>query len=145
NSAIGLCISFIDEEDVKAVLEEVQNDLFIAGAELADPDMSASTPKISIKMVNRLEEIIDRYEEEVGSIAYFIIPGGSKEASLLHLARAIARRAERAIVALKDESGNVSDDLIAYMNRLSSLLFILARVMNRRRGMEDVPWKSKRG
>ncbi|MEM0364525.1 MAG: cob(I)yrinic acid a,c-diamide adenosyltransferase [Candidatus Nitrosocaldus sp.] len=145
NSAIGLCISFIDEEDVKAVLEEVQNDLFIAGAELADPDMSASTPKVSIKMVNRLEEIIDRYEEEVGSIAYFIIPGGSKEASLLHLARAIARRAERAIVALKDESGNVSDDLIAYMNRLSSLLFILARVMNRRRGMEDVPWKSKRG
>ncbi|MCS7141638.1 MAG: cob(I)yrinic acid a,c-diamide adenosyltransferase [Candidatus Nitrosocaldus sp.] len=149
NSAIGLCISFIDEEDVRAVLEGIQGDLFIAGAELADPSMDKATPRIGKEMIRRLEEVIDRYEEEVGSISYFILPGGSREASLLHLARAIARRAERVIVALRDEgegedSGNVSDDLIAYMNRLSSLLFVLARVMNRRKGIGDVPWKSPR-
>ncbi len=143
NSAIGLCLSFMDgDDDVKAILEEVQNNLFIIGAELADPDMSERTPKVNGDMVKRLEDVIDRYEEEVGSIRHFILPGGSREASLLHLARAVARRAERAIVALKDESGNVNDDLIAYMNRLSSLLFILARVMNKRKGVEDVPWKS---
>ncbi|MFN4337312.1 MAG: cob(I)yrinic acid a,c-diamide adenosyltransferase [Candidatus Nitrosocaldus sp.] len=144
NSAIGLCLSFIDEnDDVKAVLEEVQIDLFTIGAELADPDMSATTPKVNMDMVKRLEKVIDRYEEEVGAIRYFILPGGSREASLLHLTRAVARRAERAIVALKDESGNVSDDLIAYMNRLSSLLFVLARVMNKRKGVKDIPWKVK--
>ncbi len=142
NSLLGLCIASIDDEQVKDTLRSIQNELFIVGSDLAEPELSsASIPRVNQSMVKRLEEIIDMYEEEVGTINYFILPGGSKEAALLHLARSVARRAERSIVALSEHE-QINKDIIPYVNRLSSLLFVLARLMNKRKGLSDVAWKS---
>lgn len=142
NSFLGLCIASMDDEQVKDTLRSIQNELFILGSDLAEPEpSSASIPRVNQSMVKRLEEIIDRYEEEVGHINYFILPGGSKEAALLHVARSIARRAERSIVSLSEHE-QINKDIIPYMNRLSSLLFVLARLMNKRKGLSDVAWKS---
>jgi len=142
NSALGVANSFIEDKDVKDVLERVQNELFIVGSDLADPSYPENpnkTPRVSDAMVKQMESIIDKYEEEVGSIQYFILPGGTKAASLLHLARGIARRAERAAVELSlNESVNPA--VIAYLNRLSSLLFVFARLMNKRNDVKDVAW-----
>jgi cob(I)alamin adenosyltransferase len=90
-------------------------------------------------MVKELENVIDKYDQEVGAIQYFILPGGSREASLLHLARGIARRAERNCVELSSIE-RINPAVISYLNRLSDLLFMLARVMNKRRDVNDVPW-----
>ncbi len=142
NSILGLCIASIDDDEVKEILRSIQSELFIAGADLAEPELrSSNVPRINHDMVKRLEEIIDRYEEEIGQINYFILPGGSKEASLLHIARTVARRAERSIVALSEHE-QINKDIIPYMNRLSSLLFVLARLMNKRLGVSDVAWNS---
>lgn len=144
NSALGVAISFIDYSEVKDVLEKVQNELFIVGSDLADPSYPENpnkTPRVSDAMVKEMESTIDKYEEEVGSIQYFILPGGTKEASLLHLARGIARRAERVAVELST-SENVNPAVIAYLNRLSSLLFVFARLMNKRKGVKDIPWRA---
>lgn len=142
NSAIGVVISFIDDKEVKDILAKVQNELFIVGSDLADPSYPENpnkTPRVSDAMVKQMEGIIDKYEEEVGSIQYFILPGGTKEASLLHLARGIARRAERIAVELS-LSESVNPAVIAYLNRLSSLLFVFARLVNKRKGVKDVAW-----
>jgi len=142
NSALGVAISFIDDKNVKDVLEKVQNELFIIGSDLADPSYPENPnkiPRASDAMVKQIESIIDKYEEEVGTIQYFILPGGTKEASLLHLARGIARRAERAAVELSS-SESVNPAVIAYLNRLSSLFFVLARLMNKRKGVKDTAW-----
>jgi cob(I)alamin adenosyltransferase len=140
NSILGLCIASIDDYEVKEILKSIQNELFIVGADLAEPELSSNVPRVRHDMVKRLEEIIDRYEGEVGQINYFILPGGSREASLLHIARAVARRAERSIVALSEHE-QINKDIIPYMNRLSSLLFVLARLVNKRLGTSDVAWK----
>ena len=142
NSAIGVAISFIDEKDVKNVLGKVQNELFIVGSDLADPSYPENpnkTPRVSDEMVKQMESTIDKYEGELESIQYFILPGGTKEASLLHLARGIARRAERVAVELSFSEA-VNPSVIAYLNRLSSLLFIFARLVNKNKGVKDVAW-----
>ena len=108
NSSIGLAISFLRSRqdlfsDVVGVLEQIQNDLFIVGSDLADPSWpqnSNNTPRTNEKMASALEPVIDRIESELESITFFILPGGSIEASLLHLSRGVARRAERAVVPL---------------------------------------------
>ncbi len=142
NASIGVAISFIDDDEIKQLLGKIQNELFIVGSDLADPSYPASTnktPRVTDTMVKELEDIIDKYEQEVGAIQYFILPGGSKEASLLHLARGIARRAERNCVELSSME-KINPALISYLNRLSDLLFMLARVMNKRRNVDDVAW-----
>ncbi len=143
NSALGVAMSIIDDKEVKEVLQRVQNELFIVGSDLADPsypDNPNKTPRVSDSMVKQMEAIIDKYEEEIGSIQYFILPSGTKEASVLHLARGIARRAERAAVELS-LSEKINPAVIAYLNRLSSLLFVFARLMNKRKGVKDVAWR----
>jgi len=142
NSAIGVAISFIDYKEVKDVLERVQNELFVVGSDLADPSYPENPnkiPRVSDEMVKQMESTIDRYYEEVEQVQYFILPGGTKGASLLHLARGIARRAERIAVELS-LSENINPAVIAYLNRLSSLLFVFARLMNKRSGVKDVAW-----
>ncbi len=142
NSSIGVAISFIDDNEIKKLLEEIQNELFIAGSDLADPSYPDNTNNISRVtdiMVKQLETIIDKYDQEVGTIQYFILPGGSKEASLLHLARGITRRAERNCVELSSTE-KINPIIISYLNRLSDLLFVLARVMNKRRAINDIAW-----
>lgn len=142
NASIGVAISFIDDREVRKLLEKIQSELFIVGSDLADPsypDSINNSPRVTDTMVTNLENFIDKYDQEVGAIQYFILPGGSREASLLHLARGIARRAERNCVELSGIE-RINPAIISYLNRLSDLLFMLARVMNKRRNVNDVPW-----
>jgi len=142
NASIGVAISFIEDDEVRKLLEKIQSELFIVGSDLADPsypDSINNNPRVTDTMVTNLENFIDKYDQEVGAIQYFILPGGSREASLLHLARGIARRAERDCVELSSIE-RINPAIISYLNRLSDLLFMLARAMNKRRDVNDVPW-----
>ena len=148
NSSIGLAISFLRSRqdlllDVVGILEQVQNDLFVLGSDLADPSWpqdNSQTPRTSEKMASALEPIIDRIESELEPITFFILPGGSIEASLLHLSRGVVRRAERAVVSLS-KSQPLNPAIIVYLNRLSDLLFVTARLANKRLGVQDLPWR----
>ena len=148
NSSIGLVISFLRSKqdlllDVADTLERVQNDLFVLGSDLADPSWPPAndkTPRTSEKMASVLEPIIDRIELELESITFFILPGGSIEASLLHLSRGVARRAERAVISLS-KNQPINPAIVVYLNRLSDLLFVTARLANKRLGMQDIPWR----
>lgn len=146
NSIIGLVISFLHEKkqysDLVDVLVKVQNDLFVVGSDLADPSfpVAVNTPRADENMASALEPVIDRFELELTPITFFILPGGCVEASLLHQARCVARRAETAIVSLsKDQAINPAT--VVYLNRLSDMLFVAARVANKRNGVIDVAWR----
>jgi len=151
NSSIGLVISFMRSRrqqqllsDIADVLLHVQNDLFVLGSDLADPSMpkaNGKTPRTSEKMASELEPIIDRFESELKPITFFILPGGSVESSLLHNSRGIARRTETDVVFLsKIES--INPDVIVYLNRLSDLLFVMARLANKRLDVPDIAWRT---
>ncbi len=155
NSCIGLAISFLRQKserqhqllsDLVDVLVQVQNDLFVIGSDLADPTYPkpSGTPRTSGNMASMLEPIIDRFEAELPPITFFILPGGSIEASLLHQARGVARRAETAVVSLA-KCETVNPAIIVYLNRLSDLLFVSARLANKRIGVPDVAWKTSTG
>ena len=146
NSSMGLAVSFLRSKkqfsDLIDVLLQVQNDLFIVGSDLADPSFpkTGKTPRTDDKMASALEPIIDRFESELEPITFFILPGGSVEASLLHQARGVARRAETAIVSLS-KSQIINPAIVVYLNRLSDLIFVAARVTNKRLGVPDVAWR----
>ena len=128
--------------DVTGLLEQVQKDLFAIGARLADPaeKIAERVTKVAVTDadVQRLEEWIDRFEAELSPLRRFILPGGNRTGALLHLSRTVCRRAERSIVALGTEGVEVQ--LLAYINRLSDLLFVIARVVNHRAGQPEVEW-----
>lgn len=145
NSGIGVAISFLRQKepfsDLADILVQVQNDLFVVGSDLADPTYPkhSKTPRASESMASTLEAIIDRFESELEPITFFILPGGSIEASLLHQARSIARRSEATVVFLS-KSEPVNPSIVVYLNRLSDLLFVSARLANKRQGVPDVAW-----
>jgi cob(I)alamin adenosyltransferase len=124
------------------MLEQLQKDLFAIGARLADPaeKIADRVTKVAVTDVDvqRLEDWIDRFEGELPPLRCFILPGGNRAGALLHLSRTVCRRAERAIVALG--AGNVEPHLLAYVNQLSDLLFVVARVVNHRAGQPEVEW-----
>ena len=122
---------------------QLQNELFVVGSALADPDPAGRYHNaIRHEQAARLEEIIDALESELKPLTTFILPGGSLAAAELHLARTVCRRAERLVVRLaRQPGGDVSNALIVYLNRLSDLLFVMARVENHRAGVADIPWK----
>lgn len=146
NSSIGVACSALPDTDTFARLKndliEVQRQLFVLGADLATPnDSKAVVPRISDAEVRGLEETIDRSEEQLPPLANFILPGGHAAAASLHLARTTCRRAEREVVeAMRVEQLNAL--AIIYLNRLSDLLFVLARLANHLAEVEDVPWKA---
>ena len=141
NAALGLARSAGPPPEMDELLALVQNKLFDLGAELATPDpASRGTQLLGEQDIRRLEEAIDQYEARLAPLRQFILPGGSPLASQLHVARCVCRRAERAIVALSHLEP-VSSTAIIYINRLSDLLFVLAREANRVAGVDDVPWK----
>ena len=148
NSNIGLVIALLKNRnlfsDLVDILILIQNELFIVGSDLADPNYSLEnkyeTPRVHEKMALHLESIIDTFEKELKPITFFILPGGSIEASSLHVTRSIARRTETAVAMLsKDQTINPA--ILIYLNRLSDFLFIAARLLNKRLGIEDVAWK----
>lgn len=137
NSVLGIVQSIVNDGEIKELIKSIQNGLFIMGGDLATPDNSEiGVPRIDSEMIQKLESLIDKYVGEVGDLKEFILPGGSEPGSFLHLARTICRRAERKIVALNQEE-KINSNLIIYINRLSDLLFMLARVINKRCGIEE--------
>ncbi len=145
NSFLGLAVSFTENEKTKEITGWMQDLLFVAGAELASPDADSSkVPHISEDDIRKAESYIDELSIGLDELKNFILPGGTKAASALHLARAICRRAERQIVALR-KGEKVSQELLIFVNRLSDLLFVLARFENASVGVKDVDWKTPRG
>ena len=132
NSAIGIAISMDLDNQIKEILVKIQNDLFIVGSGLANPDMS--------NMVLSIEKDIDRFESELSQLSSFILPGGTLLSSILHLSRTISRRAETYVVALSQKT-EVNKIAAIYLNRLSDLLFVLARALNSRKNINDIVWK----
>ncbi len=139
NSVIGLLMAETLPQDVLDALLGIQHDLFDLGGELCIPGFE----NMSERQVQRLDELLAHYNETLPRLEEFILPGGSRPAALAHVARTVARRAERAIVTLgRDES--VRPVCRQYVNRLSDLMFVLARVLNRAGGQTDVLWQQGR-
>jgi cob(I)alamin adenosyltransferase len=127
-------------QEIEHVLERIQHELFAVGAELATPDPEAhGTRWISTKHTRQLEADIDHWEGSLPPLRTFVLPGGSPASAAIHLARCICRRAERQIVALAAIEP-ISNEIVIYVNRLSDLLFVMARVANQHLGVADVPW-----
>lgn len=143
NAVLGWVRARLIDEAIRAELLQIQRDLFAIGAQLADPtghvEQKAEKAGISEGRVRELEGLIDRYDALLSPLRAFILPGGSECGALLHLARAVCRRAERRIVALSQDDP-LPPVLISYINRLSDLLFTLARVVNREAGIEEISW-----
>jgi cob(I)alamin adenosyltransferase len=145
NSHIGLIISNIEKnsifDDVKKILLDVQQDLFVLGAELANPNtLKDDNMLVKREMISTIEKYIDNFESELAPISNFILPGGSIESSLLHICRTVVRRAETSAVALAKEQ-KINQEILTYLNRISDLFFVLARVTNKRQKRNDIPWK----
>jgi cob(I)alamin adenosyltransferase len=143
NALVGVVRAAPLEPEVDRILQRVQHELFAVGAELATPDPAAEGVRwIGPKQVKTLEADIDRHEQGLQALGQFILPGGTPQAASLHLARTVCRRAERRLVTLIRRSDEpISLVLMAYLNRLSDLLFVLARRENARAGGADVAWE----
>jgi cob(I)alamin adenosyltransferase len=150
NSNIGLSISILTLKsidifsDLIDLLVKVQNDLFVLGSDLADPtyptDNEGHTPRVKDNMSSQLECQIDKFERELVPIEFFILPGGSVESSHLHISRSIARRAEVTVTELS-KSQEINPAIMMYLNRLSDMLFVAARLVNKRVGVKDTAWR----
>lgn len=139
NSNIGVLLCEEMPADVRGVLVEIQHQLFNLGGELSIPGYELLKPEA----VLALDEALAKYNEQLPRLQEFILPAGSRAAALAHVCRTVARRAERAVVALGNEEA-IKDAPRQYLNRLSDLMFVLARVLNRMNGGDDVYWKSER-
>jgi cob(I)alamin adenosyltransferase len=139
NSFIGLLVTEDLPDEVRADLSDIQHDLFDLGGELAIPGYTM----IADKQVVRLDARLARYNADLPRLAEFILPGGSRAASVAHVCRTVCRRAERALVALGKQD-TVNDGPRQYLNRLSDLMFVLARVLNRHAGGTDVQWQQRK-
>ncbi len=144
NAVIGAARAVEMMPRVDEILAPVQRDLFAIGALLATPHPEKhreqlEKARLSDKRIAQLEQAIDDGEEELEPLKAFIMPGGTPKASALHVARTVCRRAERSIIRLQ-RTDEVPQIVIVYLNRLSDLLFVLARVANRRAGAGEVTW-----
>ena len=136
NSSLGICV-YYSNKNLKNILLEIQNHLFDIGADLCFPVKSKKYVTISSDKINFLENEIDHMNKDLDKLQSFILPGGSKISSFLHLSRSLVRRAERSIIDLNNKE-KVSTDIIKYVNRLSDFLFVAARFENRKDG--DILW-----
>jgi cob(I)alamin adenosyltransferase len=147
NAALAVARAESPPEAIDALLADVQNDLFVVGAELAtrDPAARAKTVVVDARHIGQLESAIDRFEAQLAPLTAFILPGGTSAAAALHLARTICRRAERRVVSLAETAGEeVSADVVVYLNRLGDLLFVLARAANKSASVDEPLWDKDR-
>jgi cob(I)alamin adenosyltransferase len=146
NSVLGLVRTETLPAGLDDLLARIQNELFDLGAELATPDAARhGNDRVAEESITALEAAIDHYEDGLTPLKQFILPGGTRGAALLHLARSVCRRAERHTVTLMRTPGEaVSSRVVRYLNRLSDLLFVLARAVNAEAGSGDVPWEQNR-
>ena len=140
NAAIGIILASKLDSDIRKLLIQMQNNLFVVGADLANPDLTNNSNRVTTDMITFLEVQIDKLENDLPSITYFILPGGNLVASQVHLARAICRRAEVKIVELSGID-KINKNCQIYINRLSDLLFVVARTINKRKKIKDIAWK----
>ena len=140
NAFLGLARATSDDEQLRAMLERIQRDLFALGSRLADPSHRiaerVTKAAVTAEDIARLESWIDTLENELQPLRRFILPGGVAAGAYLHVARTVCRRAERAMVAL----GELEPELLVYVNRLSDLLFVMARAANHRAGTAETEW-----
>jgi cob(I)alamin adenosyltransferase len=140
NAHLGVVIAGLDDPETASLLQDIQHRLFDLGAELANPGAQAEAAGITGDHVSALERAIDGVEDRLPALHEFILPGGTPAAAALHVARAVARRTERQVVAVA-RTEPVNPQIVPYLNRLSDLLFVLARAANRRAGRADTSWK----
>lgn len=140
NSTIGLVLATCPDAPAADELRSIQNDLFDVGGDLCFPIVEGETGglRVTAEQAERLERLIDRWNEPLEPLRSFVLPGGSAASAWLHLARTVCRRAERAVVSL-GHAEKVNPQVVIYLNRLSDLLFVLARVANAN-GTADVLW-----
>ena len=140
NSVLGIVRSFLVDTELDKLLRDLQRDLFVVGADLAAPiGVRNNVPRITGERVTELEKVIDGLEEELPRLQVFILPSGTQSGAFLHFARTVARRAERSIVTLSGKE-TINEQLVPYMNRLSDLLFVMARVTNHRNRVDELQW-----
>jgi cob(I)alamin adenosyltransferase len=151
NAALGAACAQTSDTEIASLLLHFQNDLFLLGADLATPENKDTQKgrgvikRVEPDRVALLETWIDRFEAELPPLKQFILPGGHPLAAQLHLCRVVCRRAERRCVTLAraetDSTGHaINPEILRYLNRLSDLLFVLARTVNHRQGVADIPW-----
>ena len=140
NSSIGVALSLELDPEIKDILIKIQNDLFIVGSDLANPKMSDKKIRTTTEMITFLEQKMDLLEPQLEPLTSFILPGVTLLAAILHLSRTISRRAETHVVALS-RNEEINKDAAIYLNRLSDLMFILARSINNRKDKPDIVWK----
>jgi cob(I)alamin adenosyltransferase len=147
NAAIGVILTHLTDADLRERLITIQSALFDLGSELATPADSAvaasgaKLPRVEPRTIEAMESWIDAFDAEVEPLRNFVLPGGSAGGAALHLARTVCRRAERRVVTLAARDA-VREDVLRYLNRLSDLLFVMARVANKRAGVAETQWKS---
>jgi cob(I)alamin adenosyltransferase len=142
NSVLGMVRAENSDPELEAILEPIQDRLFDIGADLATPRSTErkAIRRIEAREAQQLERVIDGLEPQLKPLRAFIIPGGARVAALLHFARTVCRRAERTIVRLS-RNEDIGDAIIIYLNRLSDLLFVLARFANQKAGVPETRWK----
>ncbi len=140
NAALGIVLVNSLDDDITKILTKIQNDLFLVGADLSNPNLVDMKNRVTSDMVERLEHNIDKFESELAPLTNFILPGGNIAAAQLHYVRTVVRRAETQVVQLskKDE---INSNCIKYLNRLSDLFFVMGRLINKRKNKEDIIWK----
>jgi cob(I)alamin adenosyltransferase len=147
NAAVGAARAVVEDPEIDAELRRVQAELFCVGAELATPHGAkarTAIPPVDAAWTARLERAIDAWEAALPPLTRFVLPGGTRTAAALHVARTVCRRAERRAVALAAEV-EVDARVLAYLNRLSDLLFVAARLANRRARRDEPTWDPARG
>ena len=140
NASLGVVLTNSLDEDVRQILTEIQNDLFLVGADLSNTNLNDAKNRVSLDMIERLEQYIDKFELELPPLKNFILPGGEPAAAQLHYVRTVIRRAETQTVQLS-EKDEINSNCIKYLNRLSDLFFVMGRLINKRKNREDIPWK----
>ena len=147
NAAVGAARALVEDPEIDAELGRVQSELFCVGAELATPHGAkarSAIPPVDAAWTARLEALIDAWEAELPPLTRFVLPGGTRTAAALHVARTVCRRAERRVVSLVAEQ-EIDARVLPYLNRLSDLLFVAARVANRRARRDEPTWDPSRG
>ncbi len=144
NSLIGTILADNPPKDISKKLLRIQSELFVLGSDLATPmDTKLKIPRISKSFTSRLEKEIDAWEKQLPALRNFVLPGGLAVGSKLHLARTVARRAERFIVNLSSVE-KINPNAQTYMNRLSDWLFVCARFVNKIDKVQETPWRGRR-
>jgi len=144
NAAVGLALCDVEDEKVNSVLKKLQHQLFTVGADLATPlevgSKNISIPRVSEEYILESEKAIDFFDNQLEELRYFILPGGTKSAAQLHVARTICRRAEREVVLLSQQE-EINQNIVIFLNRISDLLFVLSRFENKAAEIPDQKWE----